>query len=390
MRERFCLTGFLIVVMLWSTTVSAQVCGDVTPNGGVDLNDLSALISYVAGETQPGFDVSVADCDGVTGVTISDAMAACLSIFDFGSLDCSVSGAYSFAAAPNDTIFIPRQLGVADGIDHVELMVYASFSAPVGAVYVPILHQGSLGNGVFDLTGGFSSGEGLSGDDHPGGDTTVLWAIDHFGGNVYDGSMNLFLMQFQRNSAGSGDIAPEAFDRNGLWQIAIERGGDLYKPTIVYYDASDVLLAISNRSLSFDAVVGSKAPDTTFVDISAPSAPLGIGFTVTRSHSWIILDDFAGVFPWPTYTTPATVPISADATALGVLDYDGVVLVYYEGFSGWNAPVDSIMVHFSVHPESNPTFPPGDVNCDGQVDISDVMYLVFYLFISGPAPFPCQ
>lgn len=28
----------------------------------------------------------------------------------------------------------------------------------------------------------------------------------------------------------------------------------------------------------------------------------------------------------------------------------------------------------------------GDVNCDGVVNVSDVVYLINYLFINGPAP----
>jgi len=34
--------------------------------------------------------------------------------------------------------------------------------------------------------------------------------------------------------------------------------------------------------------------------------------------------------------------------------------------------------------------PSGDANCDGGVDISDVVYLINYLFIHGPAPVICD
>ena len=31
----------------------------------------------------------------------------------------------------------------------------------------------------------------------------------------------------------------------------------------------------------------------------------------------------------------------------------------------------------------------GDVNCDGEVNIADVVYIINYLFLGGPPPFPC-
>jgi hypothetical protein len=34
--------------------------------------------------------------------------------------------------------------------------------------------------------------------------------------------------------------------------------------------------------------------------------------------------------------------------------------------------------------------PSGDVNCDRRIDISDVVYLINYLFIRGPAPVMCD
>jgi hypothetical protein len=34
--------------------------------------------------------------------------------------------------------------------------------------------------------------------------------------------------------------------------------------------------------------------------------------------------------------------------------------------------------------------PSGDANCDGKIDISDVVYLINYLFIHGPAPVMCD
>ena len=42
-------------------------------------------------------------------------------------------------------------------------------------------------------------------------------------------------------------------------------------------------------------------------------------------------------------------------------------------------------------PEPVPLWIVGDVNCDIKVDVSDVVYLINYLFINGPEPCnPCE
>ncbi|MCK4428251.1 MAG: dockerin type I repeat-containing protein [candidate division Zixibacteria bacterium] len=39
---------------------------------------------------------------------------------------------------------------------------------------------------------------------------------------------------------------------------------------------------------------------------------------------------------------------------------------------------------------SKPTFTRGDVNGDGEIDIADVVFLLNYLFLDGPEPFPLE
>jgi len=388
-------TGRILLIIIAALsfaapTISAQACGDVNNDGATNVADLVQTFNYIDGPPDPLYNTAAGDCDDKAGVTISDALRLANNVFLAIPLECNISSTYSFAPAPNDTIFIPRMLGIPDGTSEVNLLVYGSFSSPAGGLYVPIMHYGTGSNSAFQFYGAAGADFDMINAGDPGGDTTVLWAVDMVNRGDYNGNQNLFMLKYQRNSAGPGDVAPEAFDRTTDWQIAIERGGDLFRPVIVYYDAADVALAIVPGQLLFNAAPDSMSHDTTWVSFIASGAPLGIGFSITRSDTWIILDDYNGILPWPSYTTPASVPISADATGFGVMDYQGVIHVYYKGFNGWGQPIDSIMITMSVNSDPGPQYPPGDLNCDGQVDIGDIVFLVNFLFINGPAPAFCQ
>ncbi len=77
-----------------------------------------------------------------------------------------------------------------------------------------------------------------------------------------------------------------------------------------------------------------------------------------------------------TVTTPVdslhvVIPVRGDADGSGSIDISDVVFLISYIFSGGPSP--------------NPLFT-GDANCDGAVDISDAVYLIAYIFSGGPAP----
>jgi len=383
----------IAALLLATPIISAQACGDTNNDGVVNITDLVLIIEHITGLPNPVFSVSAADCDGITGVTVSDAERLTAFMFRGESLECNVSGSYGFLPANNDTIFVPRLLGIPDGTSKVFLMIFARLSTPASGIYLPLTTPGSTGNSVFRFIRDWPANVGLQGGSQLLPDTIVTFGIDLLGDLPFTGLVNLAMLEYDRNAPGLGDIAPEATDRAGDWQIAILRDGDLYRPVISYYDAPlpwGVAVSLTPQNLDFTTAVDSIVTDTVFTGFEV-LAPVGARIKLDRSATWIILDDFDGTLPLPTYISPATVPISVDASGMGIGDYTGWVYVFYEGYDNWDNLIDSLPVTLSVtsEPDPEPQFPPGDLNCDGQVDVADLTYIVNFLFLNGPAPVDC-
>ena len=382
------LVGMAVVVM--STTAWAQPCGDVNEDGGVDVGDLVQIVDYIAGGQCYDCNLANADCDGVPGITISDANRLGHYLFLEGTLDCTVSGAYSFTPSPNDTIFLPTLKGVPEGISHVYLLVRANFTGDVDGFYVPMLRNGTEANGVFRLGVVLDPGLLLVAGLAFTTDTAVLIGVDAASDTLFEGYMNLFLLRYDRIAPGEGDIAPEAVDRQDPWRISIERNGDLYVPTIAYYDApppQGTVISLSDHGLAFAAIADLPSPDSFNVDFTSALA-VPIDFHLIPSASWMGIDDYEyGTLPYPTYETPATVLMTATAIGLNAGNYDGVIRVYYENEADWPA-VDSIMVTLTVDPGPM-VYPIGDFDCDGKVTIADLLFMVNYMFAGGPPPHEC-
>ena len=105
---------------------------------------------------------------------------------------------------------------------------------------------------------------------------------------------------------------------------------------------------------------GGKGSSTNYklmVSAGGQSSPIGSG----RSTNYKLMAGYVG----------ATFVQRGDATANGVIDISD--LVYLLNYL------------FIYGPEPIP-LEAGDVNCDGIVDASDVVYLLNYLFVHGPQP----
>lgn len=371
----------LTVFILAGSSFSSTLCGDANDDDAISIIDIITLIDYTRGVAVSPFNAANADCDGISGITLSDVVALTQEFSFTGTLNCTVSGSYSYAAASSDTIFMPRLLDVPEDVDNVSLLVLGSFSQDAGGLYLPFLEQGAGSNSLFELTSTYSTSLGIGSGTEIGTDTTLLLLLDFYQRSDFlNDNENLMILNYTRVSAGAGNIAPEAVDLATPLDIVLERAGDLLVPVIVYYDATAGTggFELSTETLIFDAFSDSPAFSDNLLGIGHNG--LSVGFALTTTESWLNVNISSGV-------TPSMVTVSADATGLGPLDYTGYIKITYADIG---QPLDSVLVTMSVHPEGNVAFPAGDINCDGDFNILDLTYIVDYLFRGGPAAFPCE
>ncbi|MCH7691525.1 MAG: hypothetical protein IIA17_10850 [candidate division Zixibacteria bacterium] len=372
----------VLVTLFFSPVAFAQVCGDANNDGTFGISDFTTLLDYMRGGTPASFDSANADCDGIPGISISDVERMAEYIFQGGSLNCTLSGSYSFSAAPNDTIYLPRLLNVPDSITGAGLLVFSSFSSNVDGFYVPLLSKGTGSSSHFDLSSTFhNTGINIVLSSTFDPDTNIVLGIDLVGTGVFTGSpKNLLLLNYTRQTTGTADIVPEEFDFTSPLLFAVVINGDLRVPVVQYYDASSPEpFVISTRNIFLNASEDSLSTNSIMVDIDFPVP--GVSFELDPSQSWINLSSTTG-------TTPATVTVSGDAIGLTQGNYAGTIAVE---FAGIGTTVDLINVEMAVDSVIViPFFPPGDANCDGSYDILDLVYTVDFIFRGGPNAFPCE
>jgi len=383
---RSILTIFFAVTLLWvAQPVVAQQCGDVNGDDQVNISDLVWDINYIAFNGDPDqFDLEYGDCDGRAGVTVSDVMVYCRYFFWLeGEFDCSASGVYGFAPSEYDTVQVPRMLGIPEYVDTVVLPVVTVFDANTNAFYLPTVALGAGSNEVFEFV------RTQEGDEHENinsgsdlGDTTVLVGAA-FAELQYSGRHNHLSLVYGRVSTGIGNIVPEVVDRNTLWQYAVEKDRDLYKPVLEYYDVelpADTL-HVDEISFSFTAIAGYPAEEHLTVEFISSGAP--IAFNLEATESWIDIEDL----PPDGLITPATVYVTATALGLSSGIYNGQIDII-----DIDPPSPALIEFMSVSLEvtSPSEFPPGDLDCTGQVDGADLSMLIDALFINPGPIAPCE
>ena len=90
--------ALLMMFLLVGSSFSSTLCGDASDDDILNILDFVTLIDYIKGLPVSPFNAANADCDGVTGITLSDVVALSGYIFGGFSINCSVSGGYSYSA----------------------------------------------------------------------------------------------------------------------------------------------------------------------------------------------------------------------------------------------------------------------------------------------------
>lgn len=371
------LIGLVVLSLSSSQALSQTVCGDANGDGSVDIGDIVTIFAYLSyGDiVGPG-----ADCDNRSGVTIGDAQAITDYIFDSGALDCSIQDVYTFPPSLNDTIFLPFMVGIPDDVDSVKLPIITFFEAGTRAVYVPTQTYETNGPWLFNLSR-IDREYGLLGyGQKVASDTAIVMVceIPDAPESILAGRHSFFELVFRRTQPGLAAINCASVIRSETLKMrpAVSKGGNLYTPVIQYYQVPvpTPVVTVSPSPLNMEAKAGFWSTATYQVSFISDLGP--VSFNLAPSDSWLLIDN-----PSPTgYTTPATITVRANASALAPGDYAGQITI--ADISPADAEFVPAVVDVTLAVTVPMTFPPGDINCDGNVTIGDISVLIDCLFIN--------
>jgi hypothetical protein len=371
----------VLVLLILSPQAFSQVCGDANGDGYVSISDITLIFNYLYYPSGYPTLRSEADCDNRTGVTIGDAQAITDYVFFGGLLDCSIQDVYTFPPSQNDTIFLPYMVDIPDGVDSVKLPVITSFETGTRSVYIPTLTQETNGPGLFNPSR-VDKQSGLLGLGRKvGPDTTVMMVCEV---EELAGRHSFFELVFHRLQPGLAAITCASMIRNETLELVpsvIKNGGDLYTPVIQYYQVPTPtpVVTVSPSPLHMETKAGFWS--TASYEVTFTSDLGSVSFKLAASDSWIAIDGPAATV----YTTPATITVRANASALAAGDYSGQIT--FTDITPADAGFLPAVLDVTLSVVEPTIYPPGDLNCDGYVTIGDVSLLIDCLFINTrPVP----
>jgi hypothetical protein len=385
MRRVALMMAATAVLLVMTAATQAQVCGDVNSSGKVSLGDVLYYINWIVSHGPAPANPAMADCDERSGQTVADISRILLYLFTASPApNCYISMTYGYNSALDDTVFAPRMLNIPEDIQSVALPIVMSFQENTIGFHLAFLNNGVGSNQAFafdsvhvDTITSSSVGRFRYGDS-PVGDTLVLAGCEVASySEDWAGSHLMYTVWFKRTQAGLGNIVMDPTDRSTMWRFAIvKEDGDLYVPTIVIADQSPDYLQVSRNAMSFTANVGFPLPE---VKDSAAITSTGeaINWHAEVSDDWIVLDAGDG-------TTPSQLRVSVNGPDLSAGIYTGTVTI--KDVDHQFAPAVKITVTFT----QRGNFPSMDANCDGKFNISDMTYLLRYMFGMPPGPAPCD
>jgi hypothetical protein len=367
--------------------IRSQTCGNANGQGIIDLADAAYLMNYI-GYGNPVPNPAYADCDGRQGITMCDVLTVTNYLFQGlmdTAFDCSQSRAYGMAFNDNDTMFIPYMTNIPDGIDSVSLPLVTTLGAGAIGYFLPVLKLGSGSSPNFTFTGikAVDNTSGLQKNAFQVGDTASLQVLEFWATNNLVGKKTIIALQYKRIAPGVGNLFPQPVDRSFLWSPTVARYKDLTRPYLV---SSEIILPpetlkTTPTSLAFSTMAGKIAADSFLVSFTSTSIPFS--FNLTTSDPWILLRNL----PAGPLTTPTSIWVRADATALPVGTYNGQInmIPVIPG-----KPTSPAFVTVSFVVTTPVVYPPGDFNCDGIADLADLARFVNFLTGGGAALPDCN
>ncbi len=163
---------------------------------------------------------------------------------------------------------------------------------------------------------------------------------------------------------------------DSVWVSAPKAAGSPHLLVIAYHmsaadEAAEIYLPKTSAVIVTRENSG-PTPEATFGIFNANGGCMD--FDIQEDIPWAFLEDQDG-------TAPASVDFRVNSSGFPRGTYVDSFFVYSAGATNSPQVVEVTMHVFWIY---------GDVNWDGELDIADLIYLVFYMFQEGPEPIPAR
>ncbi len=199
-------------------------------------------------------------------------------------------------------------------------------------------------------------------------------------GDVFvDGPGNILRLRFRAVNAGVSDVNFRLIDfRDTVGTIGnqIQLSDSLDGRVIVCYGGNAVI-GLSQYRFNFSAQAGDANPPSQNLELSDACTASQMVWSASNSSDWLSLSNHGG-------TMPDQITLNVDISGLSGGSYVDTILIHAP--AAINSPEEAV-VYLDV---TQPDYLCGDANGDGDVNVSDAVWIINYVFVNGDPPDPLQ
>lgn len=377
---KYCLTTLAVVLLLLLSTATAtgqtfQQCADVNENGSVNLSDVARMIDVFIGG--PDLPVGRGDVDFRQNFNLGDLRYLTGYLFMmYPEGGCPPFPNYTMINT-TDSLFLPEAL-VPIGNGTLVLPIIMSNDEKISDLLITATLSASNCVATIDSAVFANWSTQVRVDRIIGNDMTLLWSGFEIGHLLQPGLRSIanVYVSYSASTGGTVSLNPTTFGPNRfIHQVYGDLPNGNYSamnigvPNVIVGPTSALpAMSVSPDSLAFVTLDGSGDPTPQTFDVLSDGDQFD--WTSTQT-SWIQVTPSGGL----SGTTVSVQPLTA---SLNPGTHVGTIVV--SSPQAYNSP-KNVKVVLRIQPQ----YPAFDANCDGIFNISDIVYLLVYIF-GGPAP----
>ncbi len=374
--------GLAVMLLLLPVCAGAQTfqdCADVSQDGNLNLTDLVMMLNLFLGG--PDLPAGTGDIDFRQNFNLGDVCYLTGYFFSaWPEGGCPPFSSYPLLDSP-DTLFLP-EIAVPPGSGSLVLPITLSSYEPVSNLIVTTRMIATNCTAVIDSVSFKNWAPTARNKMIMGDELTLLWNLFDLGDALPPG-VHLIATVHVSFTASTGGTVSFTSDSFSQYRFTHQVYGpvSLSNYSLLHIGIPHI---VTSPVTSLPAI--SATPDSLyFVILSGSGDPAAQSFEVQSDGAAIA---WAGTSPAWLEITPdfgiTSTNVTVQPHTTGLLPGIHVGMVEVTSQQAYNSP-QNLKVVLQIQPQ----YPSFDANCDGTFNISDIVYLVLYIF-GGPAPCdPC-